>query len=48
MKETKKGTTIYSDDWRAYKTKELEKADFEHFKVNHKYNFVDPDTGIHT
>ena len=29
------------------KTKELEKANFEHFKVKHKYNFVDPDTSTH-
>jgi transposase-like protein len=47
-KHIKKGTTIYSDSWRAYKTAELEKAGFEHFKVNHKYNFVDPETGAHT
>ena len=47
-KHIKKGTTIYSDSWRAYKTKELEKAGFEHFKVNHKYNFVNPDSGVHT
>jgi transposase-like protein len=47
-KHIEKGTTIYSDSWRAYKTKELENAGFEHFKVNHKYNFVDPTTGAHT
>ena len=44
----KNDPTIYSDSWRAYKTKELEKAGFESFKVNHKYNFVDPNTGINT
>lgn len=48
MREIKKGTTIFPDSWRAYKTAELEKVGFEHFKVNHKYNFVDPDTGTHT
>lgn len=42
------GTTIYSDSWRGYKTRELEAAGFEHFKVNHHYNFVDPETGAHT
>ena len=24
------------------------KENFEHFKVNNKYNFVDPETGTHT
>ena len=47
-KHIKQGTTIYSDSWRAYKTKDLEKAGFKHFNVNHKYNFVDPDTGANT
>ena len=42
------GSTIYSDSWQAYKTKELEKAGFQHFKVNHKYNFVDPEGGAQT
>ena len=46
-KHIKKGTTICSDGWRAYKTEELNKANFEHFKVNHKYNFVDPNAGTH-
>ena len=30
------GSTIYSDSWAGYKTTDLEKAGFEHFKVNHK------------
>lgn len=47
-KHIKKGTTIYSDSWRAYQTNELEKDGFDHFKVNHHYNFVDPETGVHT
>ena len=42
------GSIIYFDSWRAYKTTDLEKAGFQHFKVNHRYNFIDADTGIHT
>lgn len=40
------GTTIISDCWRSYDT--LGEKGFEHLKVNHKYNFVDPETGAHT
>ena len=47
-KHIKRGTTIYSDSWPAYNTKELEKSGFHHLNVNHKYNFVDPNTGAHT
>lgn len=47
-KHIKKSSTIYSDSWRAYKTNELEQAGFEHFKVNHNYNFIDPETDAHT
>ena len=42
------GSIIYSDSWRSYKTDELERAGFQHFKVNHSYNFVHPGTDIHT
>uniref|UniRef100_A0A0K0ETC7 DDE_Tnp_IS1595 domain-containing protein n=1 Tax=Strongyloides stercoralis TaxID=6248 RepID=A0A0K0ETC7_STRER len=42
------GSTIFSDSWRSYKTSELEAQGFQHFKVNHKYNFVDPESGAHT
>ena len=42
------GSIIYSDSWKGYQTKELKKANFDHFKVNHRYNFVDPETGVHT
>ncbi|KFM56523.1 hypothetical protein X975_26714, partial [Stegodyphus mimosarum] len=42
---TAEGTAISSDSWKKYKTDELEAARFQHFKVNHRYNFVDPETG---
>ncbi|GFQ86141.1 transposase, ISXO2-like domain-containing protein [Trichonephila clavata] len=47
-KNIKEGSIIYSDCWKGYKTSELENAGFLHGTVNHKYNFVDPDTGVHT
>ena len=43
------GSIIFSDCWKGYRTEELEEAGFEHFKVNHKYNFLDPDDpNVHT
>jgi transposase-like protein len=33
------GSIIYSDSWKGYQTTELEKAGFEHFKVNHQWVF---------
>ena len=42
------GSIIYSDNWRPYKTDEWLNAGFQHFKVNHRYNFIDPETSIHT
>ena len=42
------GSIIYSDSWRAYKTIDLEKAGFQHIKVDYRYNFVDANTGVHT
>uniref|UniRef100_A0A914DK17 ISXO2-like transposase domain-containing protein n=1 Tax=Acrobeloides nanus TaxID=290746 RepID=A0A914DK17_9BILA len=43
------GSIIFSDCWKGYRTEELEVAGFEHFKVNHKYNFLNPDDpNIHT
>lgn len=47
-KHIEPGTTIISDCWKGYKSEELEKAGFAHFTVNHKYNFVDPETGANT
>ncbi|KAI8792526.1 putative transposase protein [Biomphalaria glabrata] len=40
------GTTIISDCWKAYSR--LSNEDFQHFTVNHSYNFVDPETNAHT
>uniref|UniRef100_A0A0N5B7R5 DDE_Tnp_IS1595 domain-containing protein n=1 Tax=Strongyloides papillosus TaxID=174720 RepID=A0A0N5B7R5_STREA len=48
LERIEEGSTIYSDCWRSYKTSELEAQGFEHFRVNHKYNFVDPESGAHT
>lgn len=42
------GSTIYSDSWKGYQTNKIEVEGFQHAKVNHKYNFIDPDTGVHT
>lgn len=40
------GTTIISDHWKAYD--HLGEEGYEHLKVNHSVNFVDPTTGAHT
>ena len=40
------GTTIISDCWKAYYC--LASEGYKHLKINHKVNFVDPDTGAHT
>uniref|UniRef100_A0A7E4V154 DDE_Tnp_IS1595 domain-containing protein n=1 Tax=Panagrellus redivivus TaxID=6233 RepID=A0A7E4V154_PANRE len=42
------GSIIYSDSWSGYSTERLFEAGYEHLKVNHSKNFVDPDTGVHT
>lgn len=39
-------STVISDSWRAYNG--LQDAGFNHLRVNHTYNFVDPSSGAHT
>ncbi|CEF59948.1 Transposase, ISXO2-like domain-containing protein [Strongyloides ratti] len=41
-------STIYTDSWKSYRTSELKAQGFTHLKVNHKYHFVDPESGAHT
>lgn len=49
MKENSKdGSIIYSESWCVFKTAKLKDVGFEHLKVSHEYNFVDPQTAIYT
>jgi len=41
------GTIIHSDCWAAYRQLQNHLG-FEHHTVNHRHNFVDPLTGVHT
>lgn len=46
MERVRPGTTIVSDCWKGYSG--LQKQGFQHLTVNHKYNFVDPETLANT
>lgn len=41
------GSTIHTDEWPSY-FELCKRNDYEHSYVTHKYNFVCPNTGVHT
>ena len=47
QQHTKPGTTVHSDQWRAY-SRIGQMPGLTHGTVNHSLNFVDPNSGIHT
>ena len=48
IKNIKKGSKIYSDSWLGYSLIE-NNPNYQHFKVNHKYNFISPEhPEVHT
>lgn len=40
------GSVIHSDEWPSFRC--LESKGYEHDTVNHRHNFVNPDSGAHT
>lgn len=42
----RQGSIIFSDEWRAYSN--ISELGFMHGTVCHKFNFVNPDSGVHT
>ena len=46
QRNLKVGSDINSDKWRAYN--KINQNGYQHFTVNHKENFVIPNTGKHT
>ncbi len=46
QQHVKLGTTVFSDEWGAYKR--LDRLRFEHLPVNHQHQFVDPGTLANT
>jgi transposase-like protein len=46
QKHIRPNTTIITDKWKGYIG--LQNKEFGHMTVNHRYNFVDPDSGAHT
>lgn len=47
MRNILPGTTIWSDEWRAYGNLG-NIANYQHQRVNHSLHYVDPVTGVHT
>lgn len=46
QKHVKQNSTIFTDCWKGYSN--LSANDFEHWTVNHRLHFVNPETKVHT